>query len=239
MALSVVGCSGFVRRRLDGEPSVPIVTLCNWAGDHLVNMHAWGWLEQSLARLNLVAGRSYVDLPANFGSAIGTPRAQESTVGSIQWVTMDEVAALRSIDTASSVDYYGAIAWRLDENGTMRPRIELSNSIGTSQTAAYLLSYRVGWAEITDDSARLTIPTWIEPLYLEILFAFAQAYDEHDLGSLAERLASVEMSPQYMAAQLRDGGAQPSIGMMSGGAVQMLDRRGRYRNEGVSANDPT
>jgi hypothetical protein len=221
--LAVHDCAGYLRRRLDGEPSVPVMALVNWAGDHLVNMHPWGWLERSPASLTLQGGSTYILLPHDFGRAIGKPRAVSGGQVAIEWATMDEVAALRTSEATSQLSFYGAISWKLDNENVMRPRIELSSEITTTQTGAFLLAYRAGWVEIKDDDAVLPLPSWIEPLFLEVLFALAQSFDEHDLGSQAQRLAEVEASPAYRAARSRDGGMQPSIGRMSGGAVQMLE----------------
>lgn len=222
MALSVMECAGYARRRLGGEPSVPILSLCNWAGDYLVNVHPWGWLEQPPASLNLVAGQRHIALPANFGRALGKPRANNGSLVALEWATMDEVASLRSAESVSQWCFYGAIAWRADDRGLLRPRIELSAEIQTTQTAAFLLSYSAAWSEPESDSSVLSMPTWIEPLYLEILFAYAQGHDDHDQAQLSARLAEIEIGPLYAAARRRDGSAQPSIGMMTGGAVQRL-----------------
>jgi hypothetical protein len=240
MALSVHDCAGYVRRRLDGEPSVPIVTLCNWAGDHLTNMHPWGWLGRPPASLALMAGVPWIDLPVDFGRAIGRPYSRGSSLVAFEWATLDEIASMRSSELTTQLCFYGAIAWIVDSEGRTRPRIELSAEADTTNNAALYLAYRAGWLALTDDDARIPVPWWVEPLYLEVLFAFAQASDEHDLGSQAQRLAEIEMSPAYRAARSRDGGMQPSIGKMSGGAVQMLQAPGaRVIGWSGTASDPS
>lgn len=223
MTLTVLDVAGYVRRRLDGEPSVPMVTLCNQAGDYLANMHGWGWLVRKPASLNLVAGRTSISLPDDFGRALGRPRSQGS--GSFQWGTLDEVTALRA-GSATASSFVGAIVWVTDINtGTIKPQIELSAEASTTETGAFLLPYVARWTEIVSDEDLFQIPSFIEPLYLEIVFAFAQGYDEHDLSMRDERLALIRAGDTFMSARRRDGGAQPSLGQMTGGAVQMLAAR--------------
>lgn len=224
MTLTVLDVAGYVRRRLDGEPSVPMVTLCNQAGDYLANMHGWGWLVRKPASLNLSAGRTNISLPDDFGRALGRPRSQGT--GSFQWGTIDEVVSMRAGNTGSASAFVGAIVWVPDINtDSIKPQIELSAEVSTSQTAAFLLPYVARWAEIASDDDVLQMPSFMEPLFLEIVFAFAQGYDEHDLSMRDERLALIRAGDTFMAARRRDGGAQPSLGQMTGGAVQMLAAR--------------
>jgi hypothetical protein len=223
MALSVHDCAGYLRRRLDGESSIPVLVLCNWAGEHLTNMHPWGWLERPPASLDLLEGNSWINLPSDFGRAIGKPRPTGSSTVSLEWATMDEIASLRSGEATSQLSLYGAISWTSSIEGVLKARIELSAEIQTTAEDSLLLAYRAKWYEVVNDDDLLRIPSWLEPLYLEVLFVYAQAYDEHDLGSLSARLLEIESSPVFMAARNRDGGVQPSVGKMSGGAVQLME----------------
>lgn len=240
MTLTVTQVSDFIRRRMDGEPSVPLMTLCNQAGDHLVNSHTWGWLVRKPASLRLTADKTRITLPADFGRAIGEPKPTTTASYTFRWSTPDRVAAERAYGSPSV--FSGYIAWETSLDGTMQPYIELSYAPTESENETFLLPYYARWAEVSKDTDIIPVPAFIEPLYLSIVMAFAQGYDEADEGSLDMRLAEIAAGPIFQNCKQRDGSLQPSIGMMRGGAVQTLaslERTPWVYGSSISAYDPT
>ena len=64
------------------------------------------------------------------------------------------------------------------------------------------------------------MPDWMDPFFLEVLFAVAGSYDEHDNATFSARLADIVSGPQLRILKVRDGGSQPYVGEMRGGAMQ-------------------
>lgn len=240
--LTVQSVSEFIRRRLDGDPSVPVTTLCNQAGGFIVDEHTWGWLVRTPASLNLVSGRPYITLPDDFGRAIGKPIAASTTqVASFEWMEPSKVLEMRGLSLGASYCFYGYIGYALDTTtGTLKPRIELSASPTESQTAAFKLPYFAAWTDVTSDSETLVIPSFLDAVFLQIVMAFAQGYDEAENGSREMRLQEIKAGMEWTTAKRRDGAAQPSIGMMSGGAAARWMPGSGYTisHVGVAA-DPT
>ncbi len=240
MTLTVSTVSDYVQRRLDGEPSVPLMTLCNQAGDYLVNAHPWGWLVRKPATLRITADQTRIALPDDFGRAIGEPKPVESTSFMFRWGTADKVAAERAYGSPSV--FTGYISWSQGVTGNLTPYIELSYAPTVSESSTFMLAYYARWQDVTTDTETLQIPSFMEPLYLQTVLAFAQGYDEHDVGSLDERLAALMQGPLMLTAKRRDGSMQPSIGMMQGGAVQTLaqhERSPSVYGSHITAYDPT
>lgn len=221
MALNTLALEPYLRRRLGGEPSVPITTLRDQAGDHLVSMHTWGWLARTAAKFNLVAGRAHIDLPPDWGRARGRPRATSTdSLLSFDWVTHGELLDLRSsVVTDSGPNYVGAVIYATNGDGLYLPRAEIWPTPTQTINNAFSAPYSAGWSAPSDDEDNLQIPSWMEAFYLEVLFAFAQGYDDHDIAQRAERLSMLAMSPELAALKSRDGGVQPAIGQMRGGAM--------------------
>lgn len=221
MALTTIDLQGYLRRRLDGDPSVPVQTLRDQAGEYLVSMHAWNWLARPAAKLSLIADRSWVKLPADWGRARGRPRASSTqSLLTFEWGSFNQVLELRSsVTTSSGPNYIGAVIYADDGDEGYGPRAEVWPTPSTTTTNAFSAPYLAGWFAPEDDGEKLRIPTWMEAFYLEVLFAFAQGYDEHDMGSRAKRLAELESGPEVVRLKQRDGGVQPFIGAMTGGAM--------------------
>ena len=221
MALTVADVAGYVRRRLDGEPSVPMLTLCNQAGEFLIGAHTWGWLVSNPASLDVVSGRTWISLPTDFGRAHGNPQPTTDSGGyALRWSTPELVTRLQTYN--GGFDLLGYIAWNAEVDGTLEPRIVISTSPTSSVADAFLLAYYRRWTELASDTQRVAIPTFMESLYLQASMAMAQGYEEHDLGSREARMTEILSGPEFMLAQRFDGSVQPSLGMMEGGGVQVL-----------------
>lgn len=79
------------------------------------------------------------------------------------------------------------------------------------------LIYRRGWLEITNEDDVISIPEWMEPLYLQYVRGFAAGYEDGNtplerLKALDIAIASVESGPIYANAKRRDVSMQPSYG---------------------------
>lgn len=219
--LTVTDCAQYVIRRLDGEPSVPMLTLVNRAGAYLCDMHSWTWLVRPGAKLNLVSGNEYVKLPDDFGRMYAQPKPTTvSTVVSMELTSMEEYLRYRQDYMDGGPHYMGVVVYVKDQDGVFGPKIQIwPIPLDTTQDA-FRMAYLARWVDLTSDTEVLPIPSWLEGFFLEVLFAYAQGYDEHDNGVLSERLALLHASPEFATLKRRDGGVQPFIGRMRGGAME-------------------
>jgi len=92
------------------------------------------------------------------------------------------------------------------------------------------LVYRRGWLPLTSDDDVVSVPDWLEPLYLQYVRAFAAGYDEGDtplerLAALDQAIGFVEGGNIYKAAKRRDVAVQPSYGPASGRAIRPSGHR--------------
>ena len=79
------------------------------------------------------------------------------------------------------------------------------------------LIYRRGWLELTNEDDVVSIPDWLEPLYIQYVRAFAAGYEDGNsplerLRALDLAIASVESGRIYANAKRRDVSMQPNYG---------------------------
>ena len=95
--------------------------ILNDAGEFLVNLHNWRWLEGTERSLDLHNGKSYVWLPSNFRELIAIQTTDGLNAG-IQMTTQRQLVELRSQAAANSYMYHAAVvhAQRQDQaTGTL------------------------------------------------------------------------------------------------------------------------
>ncbi len=219
--LTVNDCAEFVRRRLDGEPSVPILVLCNQAGSYLIDCHKWNWLLRTSGVLNLVADSSRIVLPKDFGRLVGQPKASSgASVNSLCIGNYEDFLRYRSDYTGGGAEFRGSIVYGEDLDGNIAPRLEVWPVPTTSVQDAFRIAYLATWTRLEEDGSRVRIPEWLDSFFLQVLFAFAQAYDEHDLGGLPARLSDLLSGPEFLSLRQRDGSVQPFLGYSRGGAME-------------------
>ena len=82
--------------------------ILNDAGEFLVNMHNWRWLEGTERSLDLSKDRSYVWLPEDFRELIALQTTDGLNAG-IRMTTQRQLAQLRSMSAANSYVYHAAV----------------------------------------------------------------------------------------------------------------------------------
>lgn len=82
--------------------------ILNDAGEFLVNLHNWRWLEGTERSLDLHSGKSYVWLPSNFRELIAIQTTDGLNAG-IQMTTQRQLVELRSQAAANSYMYHAAV----------------------------------------------------------------------------------------------------------------------------------
>lgn len=294
MTLTVADCAAYIDQVLAGDLSSELTytTLVNQAGEHLVQMHQWRWLERPQTWLSVrgnvtftgatVAGTTltstgtfadydflegdWVDLTAGAGvtqkryritaatddaltlatapgnstgdvggeveaDAVALPsdfvemfsyEADQGLTNDLQLTTIQHLQEMRRSEVqVTSRQYWGALTYATPyAGGTPVPRLEIYPHSTSNREDELVINYRGGWFTVDDDSDTLSIPTWCDTLFVQLLRTFAQGYEEYDEGSLAQRLTAMQMSPEFMLAKKRDGQLQPTYGYLRGGAAQ-------------------
>lgn len=196
------------------------IGIVNEAGEFLFSMHSWAWLVRPDAALDLVASQAYATLPTDFAELVAFD-ATNSLVNGLTMTTHERLLSMRTngIQVVSG-NYFGAIVWAENTDGVPVARLDLWPTPAGSETGALTVTYRRGWANVSDDADTIRIPSFMHGLFLSIVRAVTLGYTDTEEGSKAARLAEVQLGPEYMAAKRRDAGTQIHYGRITGGAAQ-------------------
>ena len=177
-----------------------------------------------------------VALPYDFAELI----AYHSTSGLLQGLQMtshgDLLQKRASAMTMPLGFHYASITQpaKLDGSGEEKsrpyPRLEIWPAPSANENAAVQIVYRRGWASVSNSTEVLAIPSWIEPLYTEIVRAYALGWEESDVATLDQRLAVIAQGPIYAAAIERDSSVQPDLGPLINGAAAIYDTSSPFQN---------
>jgi len=221
MALTPESVLGIVRRRMDGDPSVPIVTLCNQAGAFIASSYEWSWLTKR-ATVRLPANQDRIFLPSDLGRLM--PPIQPSNgdlLGTFELRLLPEIMAMRSSSVlGTSYCRFGALSYAADADGVPVPILEVYPTNG-DEVVEYEFFYRARWTNVDQDSKPLPMPPWpeLEAIFLDVATIYARSYDEQDMALRSTMLADVRTSPDWDAATRLDASAQAEIGPLRGGAL--------------------
>lgn len=165
---------------------------------------------------------SAIALPSDFRELI----AINTTSGLLRGVALTDHADLIQRRAASFVSegfHYGAIVHAqtsATNGGAPTPRLEIWPAPNANETGSLTMMYRAGWKAISNDTDLISIPDWVEPLYIQILRSFARGYEEEDSAALDQRLTSLVSGVLFASAVDRDGMVQPHYGGLRGGGAK-------------------
>lgn len=108
-----------------------------------------------------------------------------------------------------------------EDGGYPRPRLDIWPDPGADDDGAITAYYRAGFETLDEDGHFVSIPIWLQALYLQLVRAFTRGYEREDMASLSARCMEVMMGPLATAAKRRDGMAQPEYGELRNGAAEM------------------
>lgn len=321
----------------DKMPSVGGLRILNDAGEYLVSMHPWRWLEGGQATLSLTSGMNHLWLPENLREIVALVATDAINAG-IHLVSLQQVAEKRGTTVSSSLEYWAALSWvprstktqftvrvlsdtgtaatdyltindgsteyklsarnttgniggdewswvggavatqaqrivdlinsvgeftftaKLDPDfsdrvlieaefngpqdadyisctatggnlsvlkttpgragGAPSPRLEIWPTPNESREDVFLAHYRAGWDQVRSDNDVITIPTWLESLYLAVVRAVALGYERDGEADVNTRLFPLRQGALFRAARERDGMTQPYYGRMENGAAE-------------------
>lgn len=239
MTLPIQSIAAHLQQVMGGQPSLSVFELCNQAGDHLVSMHSWNWTKRPPVALSLVAGSTFIKLPADLTEVLSI--TGPSTF--FQFVTIDLLSHYRAVQSLNDYAYSGALVYSQSVvTGDLVPRLEVWPTIAASSTTALTLYYMAGIPVVAEGALSVQVPRWLHGLFIELVLAMAQATDEHDVGTRQQRLAEIEAGPEFLRCKQRDGRIQTSLGMMRGGAIEREEagyNLGPIIHTSINALDPT
>ncbi len=200
-------------------PHLRPMEIANIAGRELCNAHQWAWLSNVTGTLDIAAGAEYVDLPANLKQLHGITLT-DTVVGYARPSTPVEIMQLRenTVGTTAWNYLYWAVTPTHD-GGEHRWQLQLWPAHSAERPQAITLLYTANWTEITSDEQTLTLPTYLEAIYIDMLEAIALGWDEENAALRTERVHAVLASPSMVHAKQVDGMATPFLGAAQNGAA--------------------
>lgn len=227
MALTVQDCEQHLIHELGSLPSpdVRVLYIINQAGQALVNMHPWRFLNRLTEntagqRIDFVSGQNYATLPTGFSEFVALEKSNGLVQG-FQLTSYQDLMDMRA-GTYPSTSYktYGAIYYAGDANSLPQVRLALHPTPTANQTNAVIAAYRIGWIAPAnrDDKSYLQIPEYMELLYLTLLRGLASAIELKD-RTITRAIDEVRASSLFLDALQRDAGSQRAFGPLENGAV--------------------
>lgn len=255
MTMTLTQCGTYITLALGGGALPSGLTnagLVNQAGRWLTQAHQWQWLARPLASLTLVASQSYVELPADFGELIATPEylnavGVNANGSAVELTTLDTILSAREQDTTETPpesQFYAAVVYEESElassassgavvDDALVARLEIWPT--PSDAGSFKIAYRAAWSAVASSGDVIVIPNFMEPLFIEVLRAFARGAvrEDDDMGTLSDRLQKIVGGAVWAAATRRDATAQPHYGPLAGGAAVSFGRTIDFRMGGV------
>ena len=226
MALLVSTIEDYLEAALGGSSAAPYTTLniVNHTGQWLVNARPWKWCEGAVTNLSLVQDQDYITLPS-MRSIVSIHPTNGLSV-QFEFTTIDELQKLRSTGTVSPLKYWGAVAnTPAGGGGAPSTRLYLYPTPSAAESNFFVLHYHADWVPVTSSSDNVSIPEWLEPLFVWACTEVVRAFEEYDKaaegGMLGyDRLARLSQNKIWTDAVQRDGSFQPNIGRLTNGAAE-------------------
>lgn len=143
MALTAREALDHVRHALSADkmPSIGGLRILNDAGEYLVSMHPWRWLEGEQVSLSLLPDQPYVWLPENVHS-INALVSADTINANVTLTTAQEIARRRASTINTSFHYWAALVYA--QRGTKkRLNFEFTDGYNGSETVVISDSGRV------------------------------------------------------------------------------------------------
>jgi len=347
MTLTAKEALGHVRHALSSDkmPTVGGLRILNDAGESLVNMHSWRWLEGAQAFLSLRSGVDHVWLPENFRELMSVVASNSLNAG-IELTTPDQIARHRADSSGTALHYLAAVVYSPREvksyadvkvmstpagtttfsivsggstvvfnftsddldtlvfsstaryvaraitaidcatnlinaindapdltvhavgdgtaafevrsniagdyiadtfsvatnataeinlngsgvasanahtvsgpGGAPRPRLDLWPTPGADKIDGLTAYFRAGWRFIRGDKDAISVPAFMEPLYLQMVRTFALGYERDSEADIARRLGAIRGSSMFKDARTRDAQLHPTYGPILHGSA--------------------
>lgn len=227
MAILASECLQWIPTSLGEEAQDPGIHILNAAGEQLVMMHEWRWLERE-STVSFVASQNYASLPSDFRALLAVEGA--NSFDQTGQGTLEFMVLLKSSNYQSGRFYTVTVTYRVASN-IPTPVLRIDPTPTANETDVFNIAYLAGWTELSSDNSAVVIPEWIKPLYRQLVIAYARGYDEDDearafpAGQLIEEhLAVIKRGVTFMNAVDRDALINPSQGRVRYGWIQTGNR---------------
>jgi hypothetical protein len=243
MAIQVARAVEYAEFALMGKasPAIGALRVVNIAGRAMFGLADWNWKRREPVSLALVAAQEYVSLPTDFGEVVALS-VNNSIIQTFEWVSPQRLIDLRTNVLADLTGkYFGCISWPRVNDVSVAPnpaRIEIAPTPSSNITEAMLLVYDAGWVDVNSDDDYIQIPSFMEPLFYEVIDAIALGMHFAREGTMGERLTRVKANDLYRSARRQDLNQQLTLGLMEGGQI---NEQGRWLTIGKPAviGDPS
>jgi hypothetical protein len=209
--------------------------LVNMAGEHLMAMREWVFATRASSTLGVTAGQAYVNLPSDFARMVAID--SEANNWLFQLVSYADLLAYKRANITYT-QTFATVVWPDQATDTTAPvgaRLELYPVPATTAADVIRITYRACWKVLTKPNQVPNIPIYVEPLFVQLLQAFAAGMAD---GSVSQRVALIRASELFMSVAERDGSQASTAGTISGGAMQMSTVRIGRRWWDRSVNNP-
>lgn len=236
MSITVLQAKTIISEALGGDAEVmSSIEIINAAGETLVNMYEWNWLNRTSISLDTVEDQSYIDLPSAFASLDGVFSSQYSQA--VELVRPADMHLWRRGDYGSPRGYVAAVNTFQEADNSLTNRLELYPTPSSAEVGAFTMAYRATWNEVASDAGDaviLTVGNHCQALFKTILIATAKGYEEEDNAGLEARIESIARSHLFINAVGKDAGQQLIVGRIPG-----THSARRYGTSHITLADPT
>lgn len=212
------------------DANTGLTAIVNQAGNSLVNARRWRWLARPPVTFAFVGGQDWVPFPDDFGTII----AMTTTTRLGSRLEMSDLATIARLRNEAPHDaqvgeYSGAVAYVAGAAPAraLTPRLEVFPRPASSLDPAGHLYYLAKFEELADEAAdttQISIPTFMEPLFLEVFQAVLRGWEEQDVADdLARRARVLNLNnPTFANAVSTDKRVQPDWGRLGGTTDQRI-----------------
>jgi hypothetical protein len=210
MTLTKQNLIDLIDRDIGDVEVLSAVQVINQAGRALAMARAWTWTNRASVLLDLTATEAFIDLP---GDLLRIVAIQPVSINErVVFVDRDSFMDFKHAG-ANPSGYYATLGASIDgTTGVMTERILIYPEPAESASGVIELDYRGGWNAIADGDAgtkAISIPDWMEPLYLEYFRAYYMGLEEDGNGGVTDRLNRIRAGVIFNDAVTVDVNRQP------------------------------
>lgn len=231
-----------ITHALMGAPAEEIEerVLVNLAGKHLAGMRRWHWMERQVAFLGTTAGQAYLTLPQGCERLIDIMPYNDVSV-TVSHSTLTDIQQMQRANiTPAATTFWVAEEYASDFSegvGPVRMRLAIWPIPEADSTNLFTIRYGGGWRDVLEcefpETEFLPLPedSSCDALYLQILRAFAQGWEEDAKATLEMRLSELRVGETFTAAVAVDNRRNDRNRVLRNTALEMANRtHPRFRN---------
>lgn len=211
------------------DPRVTPDSLVNDAGQYLVTLHDWPFLERSSVLLDLVGGQDHINLPPGL-TQIDALEVVTTVTTSLVQTTLAVINRLRSDELTSPGAYHWAVEWPgqyVSTEAVPGPRLALWPTPADDEAEAFRLTWSGGWRTLTQPDEVHTLPPAMEILLVEVIreMTIGRTMELKGGPPAFARLDGIENSAVLRNLKRSFGRVQGNLGQAEGGALDSRRRQ--------------